>query len=94
MREIDKLRNKIDKIDDKIIKLLNKRFDVSRRIGAFKAKSGIGITDGGREKFIFDKIGRLSGKYAGQTTQVYGQIILSSKEIQKNTTSADYGDKD
>lgn len=94
MREIDKLRKKIDKLDDKIINLLNKRFDASRDIGAVKAKSGMGITDGGREKFIFDKIGLLGGEHAEQVAKVYGQIISGSKEIQNNITGGENGNKD
>ena len=50
---MDKLiayRNKIDKVDNKIIKLLVKRRILVKKIGAYKKINGIKIFDKKREK--------------------------------------------
>lgn len=83
---IKKLRNEIDKADEKIILLLGKRMELSKKIGELKKKSGEKIVDNAREKEIFEKIRKnaIKNKIDEKTAQkIYGLIIKDSKKIQK-----------
>lgn len=53
---VDKLREKIDSIDDKILKLVEDRYTVSQKIGAIKRKKGIPVEDLEREETIFARL--------------------------------------
>jgi chorismate mutase / prephenate dehydratase len=57
---LDDLRDKIDQLDEQIIKLLNERIEVVLNIGEEKKKSGAEIYVPAREKAVFDKIKRLN----------------------------------
>jgi 3-phosphoshikimate 1-carboxyvinyltransferase len=57
-REIESTRKKIDRIDDKIVKLLSERAELAREVIEIKKASGIKISDPERENKI---ITRLSG---------------------------------
>lgn len=70
---LGKLRNQIDKIDDKIISLLEKRLKIAKAIKKYKNK----ITDIDREKEILAKI---NSKYI---KDIYKTIFKNSKKIQK-----------
>lgn len=49
MNELQKYRQKIDKIDGKIIALLSDRFSLVLKIGKIKKKSNVAIADKKRE---------------------------------------------
>ena len=49
MDKIDNLRQQIDSIDDKVMKLLNDRFELTNEIGRIKSKSKISVMDNNRE---------------------------------------------
>lgn len=54
------LRKKIDKVDDSIIKLLEKRKNVSNEIISIKRERGIEVRDLKREKEIVKRLARKS----------------------------------
>ncbi|MHA1562501.1 MAG: chorismate mutase [Promethearchaeota archaeon] len=43
MDDIDELRRKIDKIDSKLVNLINERATISKLIGNLKIKNGISV---------------------------------------------------
>lgn len=92
MQTIDKLREKIDGIDNKLLKLLDSRFEICQKIGELKAQSGKNVTDSGRESFIYYKISSSRAKYKKEITSVFSQIITESKNIQNTDNKADYED--
>ena len=47
--ELSALREGVDDIDATIVKLLGRRFETTRRIGALKAKAGLPSLDAARE---------------------------------------------
>lgn len=53
---IEKLREQIDKIDDKIVKLLNKRAEHVKEIGKLKIKTGKSFFDASRQREIMSRI--------------------------------------
>ena len=55
-KDIGALRQSIDKIDEKILNLINQRLSLAKQIGDFKKQDGIQITDSGREKQIFNRL--------------------------------------
>ena len=57
---IDKLRKKIDSIDDKLVDLLNERAGVVVEIGKLKSKTEKPIYAPTREKAVLDKIARIN----------------------------------
>lgn len=52
MKELSKKRKKIDKIDNKIVKLLEKRFEIVNKLKQLKKKNGIKMEDKQREEEI------------------------------------------
>ena len=66
-REVDQERAKIDRLDERILSLLNQRARIAQRIGKRKARDGTGAhngTDGfwapSREKRIFERLRALN----------------------------------
>jgi len=49
-------RKELDRIDKKIIALLNKREKISRKVGIYKKKNNMKIQDKKREKQMLDRI--------------------------------------
>ncbi|MDE1866677.1 MAG: aminotransferase class I/II-fold pyridoxal phosphate-dependent enzyme [Thaumarchaeota archaeon] len=56
MSDIDKLRDKIDKITIDMLKLLRERNDVAKEIGNLKNNLGLGVTDEERESHLRTKV--------------------------------------
>jgi len=50
MKELTRLRQEIDKIDDHVVELLAKRFGITADIGRLKAKHSKPAVDQGREE--------------------------------------------
>lgn len=57
------LRQKLNDIDREIIKLFEKRMDVSRAVAAYKLKNGLPVLDAGREEQVLNtRVEMLSDK--------------------------------
>jgi len=54
------LRNKLDNIDDQLLKLINERMEVVHEVGVLKAQSGGAIYRPEREKAIIDRLESLN----------------------------------
>ena len=81
--KINSLRKKLDRIDNKIIKLLEKRFKIAQRVGETKKQNGFEISDKEREKQIVEekiKKSQLDKKFI---RDFYKLIFKQSKEVQK-----------
>jgi len=55
-KELGTYRKKIDKIDNKIINLLNKRGKIVQKVGSFKNKVHMDINQPQREKEIIERM--------------------------------------
>ena len=82
MSELDILRKKIDDIDHEIVKLLEKRMDISKEIKTVKIHKNISVLDSNREKEILDRI-FCNEKYAQGIAEIYKVIMNVSKDLQK-----------
>ena len=56
MSELDELRNEVDAADDAILAALVRRFDVTDRIRALKARDGLPRVDAEREREILARV--------------------------------------
>ncbi len=80
---IDELRKEIDKLDNEIVALLDKRFDCSKAIGEEKKKIQKQVLDQSREQIILDKVASLSTKdHAPYIQEIYKKIMEQSREYQ------------
>lgn len=71
--DISELRNKIDAIDDEIVRLFISRMDTSMEIANFKAANNMPVLNRGREREI---LSRVTGS-APDSMQVYTKILYS-----------------
>ncbi len=90
---VDEVRKIVDKIDQKILELLNERAKASQKIGKLKIKKGQGIYSPEREKEILD---RLKAMNRGPITDfaidaIYSEIMSSSISLEKEVRIAYLG---
>ena len=80
--EIKDLRNKIDEIDDQLIKLLENRFLVISEIKDFKKIQGLSTYDIKRELEILEKVKTSDGSFDDYLKSIFKEILKQSKEFQ------------
>ena len=87
--DIEVLRQAIDKIDEKILNLINQRLSLAKQIGNLKKQGGIQIKDSGREKEILN---RLQEKNTGPLDNdglrnIFNTIIAEGRNVQRPGSS-------
>jgi len=80
MTELERLRLKIDSLDETIMQALNERFSLMKSVKEAKDKLNINVTQNDREKIVLDKTTLFEHKDAIKT--VYISIINASKSLQ------------
>lgn len=82
---INDFRSKIDDIDETILDLINERLGYALEIGRAKAQKGAQVLDNTRETRLLNRLSELNqGPLSDHMLKmIYKQIILSSKELQK-----------
>jgi chorismate mutase len=83
LSKIKKLRSLIDKTDKTIIKNLEKRFEIVKKLGKVKKNLRLSIVDKKREKEVFENIKRYSKKYKKEIGKIYKKIIENSRKVQR-----------
>lgn len=80
-----KYRTEIDKIDDRIVDLLSKRFFYVNKIGILKQQNSVPIIDNDREETILKRLCQLDDHSIGQEhiRLIFDAIFKISKDIQK-----------
>jgi chorismate mutase/prephenate dehydratase len=91
--DLNKLRKKINAIDEKLVGLLNERAQVSSEIGEVKVRSNKGIYSPAREKEVLKRINELN---KGPMTieafaAIYREIMSSSLALEKISNIAYLG---
>ena len=83
--DIAEWRKAIDKIDEKILDLINQRLSWARQIGDFKKQNGIQITDREREKEIMNRLlEKNKGPLVDDGLQnIFTAIIAEGRNVQK-----------
>ena len=85
MRELDALRGGIDRLDEKILGLLNHRAELTRRIGRLKTDRRQAIYSPDRVRKVLERLARLNrGPLSQRALQaVYREIMSDSKSAAK-----------
>jgi len=79
------LRQKIDNLDEEIIKLLKIRMRISKEVGLLKEELHIPIEDKFREMEIIERLTSKAGKNLTeeQLIRIFTAVFKSSKQVQK-----------
>ena len=81
--KIEELREKINSLDDRIIKLLEERFSISKEIGKIKFNSESTILDKRRESEIINRLDMNTKIISKESVDmIYQNIFKVSREIQ------------
>lgn len=84
MRSLEDSRKEIDEIDDRILKLFERRLDICKDVADYKLSIGMPVLDRKRE---LDKVRYLKSKaenpfYAHGVEELYEQIMAMSRKMQ------------
>ena len=90
MKEIQKLRRRIDAIDDQILESINQRLMVAREIGKIKDSSGTAVVDFQRESAIYQRLSSLNTGPLGEAElhRIFRAIIAAGRGIQSPENKA------
>jgi chorismate mutase len=86
MEDIQKLRKKIDVVDENILRLLGERSEICRSIGLLKKENDLPTTDAVRENEVFTNVrGKASdfGLDVDQVEAIYRQIVNMCSSVQE-----------
>jgi chorismate mutase-like protein len=92
MSDIDAYRQQIDALDEEIIKALGQRFDVVRKVGKFKATTGIAVMQPDRIEQIKNRCTLLGDKYGVRAEflhEMYDLIIGESCHLEEKSPDTD-----
>ncbi len=78
------LRDKLDNIDDELLRLLNKRMDIVHKVGSLKAQSGGSIYRPEREKNIISRLYKQSNGLLNKTAieALFLEIFAISRNLE------------
>ncbi|MCK5542425.1 MAG: prephenate dehydratase [Desulfobacterales bacterium] len=84
-QRLNELRSNIDKIDSKILDLINHRLDLGKEIGQIKKKNKADVLDSSREKQVIEKILKNNKGPAEEQLlkYIFNVIMTATKDIQK-----------
>ncbi len=79
------LRLDLDRIDDRLVHLLNERVEKVHEIGRLKARLGLALYDPDREKSILERLARKNqGPLdAGAIARLFERIIDESRRLER-----------
>jgi len=80
---LDSYREKIDYIDDQILDLLIKRFDIVQEVKAYKKTNHIDVLDSNREQAIINKIKNRESVYEDELIEIVTCMMNESKKNQR-----------
>lgn len=86
MEDIQKLRKKIDEIDENILRLLGERSEICRSIGLLKKEQGMPIIDEYRETQVYTNIRAKTADFgldADLVEAIYRQIVNMCSNVQE-----------
>ena len=81
--DITEYRNKIDEIDEEIVRLLSERLQIGGKIGTLKALKGQKIRDKQREAEVLRSRGDLAPEYRDAIEAIFATIMAQTREVEK-----------
>lgn len=93
-KEIENLRKQIDKIDDEMLKLYEKRMDVCYKVGEYKKENQLSSYDPDREDALLaDVMSKVKDpKYADGAAQLFLTLMQASCELQDKIITGNWED--
>lgn len=80
---MNRIRREIDKIDDKIFKLLKQRLSKAKKIGQLKKYMKVKVNDAEREQEILDKLKTDEYKnFENPMSEIYKEIFKQMKDLE------------
>ena len=83
MDEIKALRHDIDKLDDELLSLAEKRSQIARRLIRLKEEVGLGVVDTEREAEIFSRAVGRAELFTQKEAQIFFELLtkIAKKEV-------------
>ena len=83
--DISDWRQKIDEVDEQIVRLISKRAEAAKAIGELKREAQLPVYEPGREQTVFDHVRAVNpGPLAdGEMLHVYERIIDVMRTLQR-----------
>ncbi len=90
---LDDLRVEIDKIDTDLVNLLEKRMEISKKVGSYKLENNLPVLNINREIEVLRKVtGKLENKeFSKALEKVYFEIMRSSRSLQTEKNNVCFG---
>lgn len=84
MSDLTKLRDEIDEIDKEIVRLFERRMDISRSVAEYKISTGKHVLDKGREHYKLKLLKSQTSNsfYAHGVEELFTQIMSMSRKLQ------------
>lgn len=80
--DLNEIRIEIDKIDNELIRLLERRMDCSKAVGEYKLSHNMPILDKARQQIILDSVEQKCERYGTQLKFLYEDIMQISRMSQ------------
>jgi len=83
VKEIEKLRKRVDIVDRKLVSLLAERFKTTKEIIFLKKRDGLAVKDGRREDIILKEASKLAKEIKINTDfikDIFKRILKESKK--------------
>lgn len=93
IEKIEKLRHRIDQLDEEILRLLNERMRVVEEVGAVKKNRGLSVTDAARERDVLSRLGKANtGPLPDSSVKnIYREIFSAAKNLEQCQVTAYLG---
>jgi len=91
--KLDEKRVKIDRVDARILVLLQRRADIVREIGELKREDGRPIVDRKREDEVIRRVAEYNGGLLPEraVTRIYRTILRESRQMQRDLAEQNEG---
>ena len=90
--DLKELRFEIDKIDDELIRLFDKRMDLSVKVALYKLQKGLPVYDPVREQEILEKLsGKVSEGRRESVVAMY-RLLFELSRAEQEVIFSDAGD--
>ena len=88
--ELNEAREKINEIDEQLVKLFSSRMELSSKIAEYKAEKNLPILDRTREREVLNKVADLSGPELENYSKVlFSTLFDLSRSYQNRLTKSE-----
>lgn len=85
MTELEQYRLEIDQIDQEITRLVEQRFEVAKKVAAYKIAHDLPVLDSSREDIVIKRNQErlVRPEYEAEIAEFYTQLMAISRSIQE-----------